>query len=231
MTKVAFTFVVCLALAAPTLNAQSTQPAVSVDAEGEEVVYRPPSQGASRARMGGGSRTGVKMPAIEALVPDHPADTLTASPKLFWFCAEPTELAREFSLVDAETLDTVKRVPMSGAIAAGWQKLDLAEMQIALEPGKLYDWRVAVVAGTGRPSDNAVAGGTIRLNTTPTAPSPQGGAVRQASRLASVGVWYDALALLMTELENNPEDPAARKALLALLNQVNLKAAAAYAAQ
>lgn len=218
--------------AAPGAGAQSTQPAGGAGDEEEDVVYRPPSQGASRARMGGGSRTGVKMPTIEALVPDHAGTTLSATPVLYWFCSEPTDLAAEFSLVDGNTLDTVKRVKLPGPIAAaGWQRVDLSQLGISLEPGVPYEWRVAVIAGTGKSSDNAVAGGMIQRLDGAAPPADGGGALKRAARLAADGVWYDALAAVMAEVEANPSDAAARRALAGLLSQVKLKAASAYAAE
>lgn len=220
--------VVMASWCAATGQAQSTQPAAG-DEEGEEVVYRPPSQGASKARMGGGSRTGVKMPTIEALVPEESGTTLSATPVLYWFCSEPSELQAEFSLVDATTLDTLKRVKLARPLAAGWQAVDLAEIGVSLEPGVAYEWRVAVIAGTGKASDNAVAGGMIqRAGPEAGVPLEGGSAVRRAAKLASSGIWYDALQELMRDADR---DPAARKALAGLLAQVKLKAAAEHAAK
>jgi hypothetical protein len=217
-----------LALVPATSPAQTTQPAAADD---EDVVYRPPSQGASRARMGGGSRTGVKLPAIEALVPDHAGITLSPAPVLYWYCDEPTELPREFSLVDANTLDTVKRHKLTGRIEKGWQKIDLREIGVELSPDTPYEWRIAIVAGTGKASDNAVAGGMIQLARKPQiADAALQPPLKKAAQLAAAGVWYDALAAVMAEVEKDGGNAAAKRALSRLLDQVKLKAATAYAA-
>lgn len=227
MTKCLLIVAVALSMLVPAWGfAQSTQPA-----EEEDVVYRPPSQGASRARMGGGSRTGVKMPAIEAIVPEHAGITISAQPVLYWYCDEATDLPREFSLVDGNTLDTVKRKSMTGPIRQGWQKIDLADLDVELSPDTPYEWRIAVVAGTGKPSDNAVAGGMIvRLQKPQIADVALQPPLKKAAQLAAAGVWYDAVAALMGELERDPSSVAARRALVGLLGQVKLKTAGAYAA-
>jgi len=207
-------------LAATAVWAQpATQPV-----DDEEIIYRPPTQNAPAARMGGGSRGDVKLPTIEAIVPDHAGATISSQPALYWFCSEATELPREFSLVDSVSLDTIKRQSMKGAIEAGWQKIDLKELGVSLEPGRQYEWRVAVIASTTNRSDNAVAGGMIQYVVT--APPPaEPSAIRQAAMLAQAGVWYDAVDTLMTELAKNPSNAAAAKALAALFSQVKLEAA------
>jgi hypothetical protein len=228
MTRFLLTLVATSLMLFPAFgHAQATQPA-----EEEDVVYRPPSQGASRARMGGGSRTGVKMPAIEAIVPEHAGITISPRPVLYWYCDEATELAREFSLVDGNTLDTVKRQSMTGPIKRGWQKIDLADLDVELSPDTPYEWRIAVVAGTGKPSDNAVAGGMIlRMQKPQIADAALQPPLKKAAQLAAAGVWYDAVAALMGELERDPTSSAARRALVGLLGQVRLKTAGAYAAE
>jgi hypothetical protein len=240
MSKVSFIFALLANLIVPSIGfAQTTKPAAAPAAadEDEDVVYRPPSQGASRARMGGGSRAGVKLPTIEALVPDHAGRTLAAKPVLYWFCSEPTNLKAEFSLVDATTLDTVKRVPVPSPTQAGWQKIDLNDLGIELAPDTPYDWRVAILAGTGKNSDNAVAGGTIdRIapdHTLAAAAAEMHNAapIQRAVFFAASGVWYDAIAAIMTELERDPANAAAKKALAGLLSQVKLKGSSEFAAK
>lgn len=207
----------------PTLALAQTRPTDEED----DIIYRPPTAATANARMGGGSRSDVKLPTIAALVPDHLGLAGSSKPVLYWYCSEATTLPREFSLVDSVSLDTVKRVQMTDPIEAGWQKIDLAALGVELTPGATYEWRIALIASETKRSDNAVAGGMIQH---------AGGGVDSSTlndpgKSAQAGLWYDALDALMKQVMTDPPNPAAKKKLASLLAQVKLDDAAKFAAQ
>lgn len=215
-----------LILLFPLLSLAQTQPSD----EEEEIIYRPPSAANANARMGGGSRSDVKLPTIAALVPEQLGLTSSSKPTLYWYCSEATSLPREFSIIDSDTLETVKRTSMEMPIEAGWQRISLGELGVELKPDTNYEWRIALIASTTRRSDNAVAGGMIRFETAPAPPTEANTPAKRAAAMAEAGLWYDALDALMSQLSSDSTNGPAKKMLASLLRQVKLDEAAAFAA-
>ncbi|MCS7034303.1 MAG: DUF928 domain-containing protein [Phycisphaerae bacterium] len=206
-------------------DVSAAPPATHPSEEEEEVVYRPPAAATGSARIGGGSRTGSAAPSIAVLAPEHVGLSGSPRPKLYWFCAKATNLPCEFSLVNAQTNQTITRVVLNEPIDVGWQKIDLQQLGVELERDQTYDWTVSIVVSPDQRSENPVARGAIQHVLLPVATIEEP-PVRQAARRAGAGLWYDAIDLLMGQIDS---DPAARRALAGLLRQVKLDEAADFA--
>ncbi len=169
-------------------------------------------QGTSSAawmRQFGPVRSGTSATRIETRAPsDHTGLTLAASPRLWWWIADTTDLPLQLTVVDEEAIEPLLRLTLRGPHAAGLHSLDLAAHDVVLKPGIDYRWFVSLQVDPNRPSRNPVSAGGLRV--------VDGGderrsAVREATasarghRLAELGIWYDAFDFFASLAEANPD--------------------------
>ncbi|HSF01684.1 MAG TPA: DUF928 domain-containing protein, partial [Solirubrobacterales bacterium] len=123
-------------------------------------VYKPPLRGAPRGRIGGGTRgVGTETLVLSVLAPDHPGQTASEQPSLYWYISSPTAFPVELTLMDPRGTDPLLEAKVPGPIKAGLQRFDLAAHGVRLEPGVPYRWYVAVVLDADRRSKDVLAGG------------------------------------------------------------------------
>jgi hypothetical protein len=221
-------------VAPPAPDAEATERApepAAAESEGLPPVYVPPTRGTTRVRVGAATRG--ERPdhvAIDALAPDHVAYTTRAQPVLCWYLSAPTTTRIEITLIDDRSVEPLLDVVARPGIGAGVQRLSLADHGVSLEPGRVYHWFVALVPDPQRRSNDVISSGAIER----VAPGPElqrelraaagGGAWRV---LAAHGIWYDALAALSARIEADPSDRSLRELRSKLLEQVELRTAAA----
>jgi hypothetical protein len=196
-------------------------------------LYRLPRVGKPRGRIGGGRRGPLHGVAdLHALVPDHVGQTTSPQPSLYWYLAEPLEedFVFELTLIDETSIDPVVDRRIERPAGAGLQRIRLADLGIALEPGQEYQWSVAAVPDPDDHSKDVVASGWIQRVTAPegleerlSAAGPDGA----AAVYGEAGLWYDLLAALCERIGAHPEDAGYRQQLVALLEQVGLPTEAA----
>jgi len=196
-------------------------------------VYQLPKVGKPRGRIGGGRR-GPIGPAAElhVLVPEHVGQTASAQPSLYWYLAGPVagEVAFELALIDATSVDPLVDARLERPASAGIQRVRLADLGVALEPGQEYQWSIAVVPDPEDHSKDVVASGWIER-----VPAPEGmqerlgaaGPDGAAAVYGAAGLWYDTLDAAYERVRANPDAPTYRQQLAALLEQVGLPADAA----
>jgi hypothetical protein len=177
-------------------------------------VYKLPSVGKPRRRVGGGRRGGESAPRVTALVPDHVGLTAQAQPSLYWRLegAAAPGARFEIALTDGEAIDPLVERALGGPLSPGLQRIDLAELGVSLAVGPEYEWSVALVVDPQERSRDLVTTGWIRRVAEPDPPAGD------AATRAAQGLWYDAL-------DAAARDPAGGPALAALLSQVGLDAA------
>ncbi len=170
--------------------------------EASAPVYKPPLRGAPGGRVGGASRSAVRvaapLPTIELLAPaDHAGQTTSAAPTLYFFASQavawPMQLTISAPLQPAPVLE----VTIPSAPAPGIYGLRLADYRVRLEPGIVYTWSVSIVLEPRAWSRNIVASAAILRN--PSEPAveramPATARTRQPGLLAQAGLWYDAVA-------------------------------------
>lgn len=150
----------------------------------------------------------------------HVGQTVTPYPTLSWFVptdasleggvriiglddnGEPEELLEEYSFTSTQ----------------GFMTFTLPDESEALEPGERYRWQVYLECNS-RSTNDEFAEAAIDVVEPERSPSPLADdPIEKASQLASSGVWYDAIAVLL----ETDEDPDAK----AYLNELLLDLAA-----
>ena len=114
----------------PTAASATAQPAFS---------YRPPNRGAPTQRVGGGTRS---ITQIEALAPAHVALTTQAMPRLYWHLSPGFRNKLRFRLAEAGVSPPLLEILLPEQPNGGIQFIDLATHNIALEPGRSYNWAI-----------------------------------------------------------------------------------------
>jgi hypothetical protein len=220
--------------AAGTAVAQGPPPAQGPTDEPAEAasppVYKPPMRGAPGGRVGGASRSAVRvsapLPVIELLAPsDHAGLTATATPTLLFFVSRPVAWPTQFTISAPMQPAPVLEITIPSPGAAGIYALRPGDYGVHLRPGVAYTWSVSIVLDARAWSRNIVASGTIVFDPTINAsaalaaPPP-----RRAALLADAGLWYDAVAAAA-----DAQNLDRHAALDALIHQVGLREAAGYA--
>jgi hypothetical protein len=94
-----------------------------------------------------------------------------------------------FTLTSESDIDPIVEVELERLAKIGIQRLDLARYDIRLEPGKEYEWTVAVVVDSEHRANDVITTGWIVLVNEPP------GLETNARSYAANGLWYDALAV------------------------------------
>jgi hypothetical protein len=189
-------------------------------------VYQRPTGAMDRFFDAGAYRsTGVPSTLeIEALVPAHAARAGLAAPRLFWSLNEiPADGDFYLGLVDAygEGEIVVDGHLLEQPESPGLQALDLAMLEIALEPGREYRWSISHRADEWA-APTAFAQGSLTyapLDSDLSARLRAAGPGEKSALLASAGYWYDALGAAIDLMAAYPEDPRPREATRSLLEQ------------
>ena len=192
-------------------------------------VYKPPLRGAPGGRVGGASRSAVRvktpLPVIELLAPaDHAGITASPTPTLYFFVSRPVAWPTEFTISAPMQPAPVLEVKIPSPSAAGLYPLRLADYPVRLQPGVSYTWSVSVVLDPRAWSRNIVASATIIHD-----PSIAVGAAAGAqppsrtAQLAGAGLWYDAVAAAI-----DSETLDRHAAIDALIEQAGLTQASLY---
>ena len=194
--------------------------------------YRPPMRGAPASRVGGASRgVGDATLELSVLAPDHTGLTTKSQPTLYWYLSKPANARLDVTVISDDKIDPLLEKVIGIPKSAGIQRLDLATAGTTLEPGVEYRWFVSVTPDEEQRSNDIVASGTIEY-TAPDADLERmiatSGELDQAGIYAENGVWYDAIDSLSRAIERNPGDASLHALRAAMLEQVGLKAIAAY---
>lgn len=183
------------------------------------LIYRPPSRGVPRLRVGGGVK-GLEVEAIVALAPDdHVGLTRHAQPTLYWHTPAPLYNPLFFTLNDARRIEPLVEVALPAISQGGIHAINLADYGVRLEPGVEYHWFISIVLDPLTPSRDLVVGAAI-------ARTASGHHLQQftgsAQALAQEGIWYDALAVLLQRSAEQPHEPRWRQQQRQLLDYIEL---------
>jgi hypothetical protein len=175
-------------------------------------VFVPPNRGAPATRLGGATRGsgGPELPAIEALVPEEAGWTLEEQPVLYWYLSSPTDVRTDLRIVGVEPLEPILQTTLPRAEQGGVQRVRLADHGVRLETGRLYQWLVMLVPDPEDASYNRVVGGGIQRIETPPDLEARLRDTEPAQlphTLARAGIWYDAIDVLSTRIEDSRGDP------------------------
>ena len=196
----------------------------------EVPVYKPPkpTRGSFPRNLTGAATRGrgsPEAPLVLALAPDHLGQTVNAQPNLYWYLEKDSEIRVDFTLIDEKSVNPLLEITMAGPLKGGVHPVRLADHGISLEPGRWYEWSVALVAGGRDPAEDRISRGFITRVDMP-AGLPQQlearGPEQAVNLLAENGLWYDAIATLSLAIDGDQPEPPLRQARAALLDQVGL---------
>ena len=173
--------------------------------------------GAPKTRIGGGVRGNdvelLAMPKLDVLTPEQTGYTTQASPSLYYYVSEDTQLEFEFTLNRNE--QTLFETRMTTQLEKGINQVSLKELGLKLDEGVEYEWNVAVIPDPTQGSLDVTSTGTIKR-------------VKAEKKMANYeeyaenGIWYDMLEDLNGKIEGKPADSKLRKERVDLLKQVGL---------
>jgi hypothetical protein len=196
------------------------------------LTYTPPKNVTAGTRVtgDGGSRGGVKLPALAVLTPDHTGITTRAQPSLFWYQSGAASARFELTVVEPKKPKPLLKVSLEKADQAGIHRLPLGKYNVTLTPGVVYKWTIALVPDPSSRSQDEIASGTIQraepdADFTTALAAAEG--LDKAVLYASKGFWYDALEVVTNEIDAAPENKALHRERARLLDEAGLKAAAA----
>lgn len=201
------------------------EPELASTAPEKTSLYKLPSVGKPRRRVGGGRRgtsSGVKEHFV--LVPEHVGLTISTQPSLYWYLPElpgPT-VSFEFTLIDDHSIEPLVDTRLPAPTASGLQRIDLATHGASLEAGQEYQWSVSLVTDPDRNWDDIVASGWIER-----VPAPAGlqrglaraSAPERALVYGQASLWYDLLDAVCDQL---PAE-GAQDAFAQLIAEVDLE--------
>lgn len=193
-----------------------------------DLKYTPPTNLPKRTRpaVTGGAATRGTDPVIELLAPqDHTGITATARPTFFWYISAQPSLPVEFTLRD-EQADQTLLVSRVAIPAAGIVKFELPKDMPALAPNKEYSWSVSLIHDFKEGEANTVYKALLQFQPIPpqqaealrSADSPRD----RAAVFAQGGLWYDAIAQVVSAYLADSKDSNTQDDVMSLLSQVNL---------
>ena len=193
-------------------------------------VYKPPkpTRGSFPRNLTGAATRGrgsADAPLVLALAPDHLGLTVNAQPNLYWFLESDSAIRVDFTLIDEESVNPLLEITVAGPLRGGVHTVRLADHGLSLEPGRWYEWSVAVVTGGRDPSEDRISRGFITRIDLPADLTRQleaRGPEQAVHVLAESGLWYDAITALSIGIETQAEKQPLRRARAALLDQVGL---------
>ncbi len=195
--------------------ALSTTSSLGLRAQAQSVTFNPPSgNGGSPGTTDGGAARGkcpqdvsVKTTSLTALIPDnHPALTVAAHPTFLVYVPQTTASSAELTVVEGTDNGIYQtRVALTGH--PGVVSISLPDSEPALEIGKHYQWKFAVICNPeDRLNDDLVVSGWIQ-RIDPKLPSLEGlNPLERTSVYASKGIWYEAVNTLAQLRRENPQD-------------------------
>ena len=197
----------------------------------QKLSYSPPFLGApSTSRLvgmalrGGGTNDFL----LSVLTPAHTGLSLKAQPDIFWYTSQPISKPFhfvEFVLNSDKAIKPILRTHLISPKKAGVQKISLSDYNIMLESDTEYTWSISLVPDPASRSHDFVTSGKIKyvkgndvlLNTIKVTSLEL-----QPNLYATEGYWYDAVASIIIQTKQHPEDQSFRNNLSALINQVGL---------
>jgi hypothetical protein len=175
---------------------------------------------------------------VFALAPDQPLGlTLNAQPNLYFYLemnvstVNDGPLRVDFTLIDEQAAKPLLEFTVPGPLLRGVHAVRLSDHGVSLEPGRRYEWSVAVLMGAKVASMDRISRGFITRTDVPedlTRRLETRGPDEAVNVLAESGLWYDAIMALSVAIEADGGQTPLRRARAALLDQVGLAPVAQY---
>ena len=174
------------------------------------------------------------LPDVFVLAPPKLAHSLSPQPTLYWYVSGPSHAPIRLTLLDVEAAgpEPLLELDIGPVPAAGVYATSLTKYGVHLEPGRRYEWSVALEVNPEAYSEEPVAKTIFATaEADPTLLPRLAGAPPRAriKALAAAGYWYDALDLLARQIAANDQSEPWRELSATLLEQGRLQQVAAFA--
>jgi hypothetical protein len=185
-----------------------------VDAAAEP-LYKPPLRGAPAGGIGGATR-GEK--GLQLLVPNHPAQTISDQPNLYWYVSKPMIAPVKLTISKEDEEQLLVEKELHGVGKVGINVIRLTDYGIRLHRDvKYYEWCII--------TDTDEYCGTISIVAKPPklkAKLKAAGIGKAHYVYAEEGLWYDALRAISEMIDASPDNKALRRDRAVLLEQAGL---------
>lgn len=192
-----------------------------------KLVYVPHDYGAPVVSESGGARSavqsGVELPQIHLLAPPKLARTLSGAPTLYWYLSGPSRAPVRVTVADFDEsiAEPLLEVDL-GAMPAGVHAISLAEHGVRLEPGRRYQWSVAIEVDPAAYSNEPVAKTILAVDESDPsllAKLEDAPVVAKIETLGGNGYWYDVLDVISQQVANGDNSRRWRELRARLLEQ------------
>lgn len=195
------------------------------------IVYTPPRRGMPTRRASAATRTTDAGAAfVSVLAPETLGLTTQSQPTLYWYLSSTADRRVVITVIDEESIDPVLEITKAAPETPGLQVLDLAELGVRLEPGREYEWEVALIDDADNRYQDVYSRGAIERIDPPSgiAQALDGRSpLERAKVLAEAGIWYDAIDELSRAVAASPDTTSIQSQWRSLLTQVKLDEVAA----
>jgi hypothetical protein len=205
------------------IKAQNKKSTTAIDMP----IYKPHKRGVAPNAIVGMNSRGVEseLSTISVLAPDHIGLTVHEQPSIYWYLSKPISSRIEFTLSDNQAVRPLLKTNLKTLVQPGIQRLNLADYNVRLSPGKQYQWIVSLLPDPDHSSQEIIVGGAIECIefTQELAEKLAQESKAEAPHIyAEAGLWYDALSALSDLIETTPDDMVIRKQHASLLEQAGL---------
>ncbi len=190
---------------------------------GKAITFRPPGDDAPTASTGGASRDGGSCVAnngeFTPIVPKTNFGlTVAAHPTVYAYIPQTTAKKAFFSIEDENTnhlYQTTLNLPAKPGVIG----IKIPESATALKTLKNYKWSLVMICGEYLEPDSPSVNAWIRRVEQPELPVSE----KSVSKLASNGIWYDAISELAQLRNAQPENSQLTQSWTELLQSVGLE--------
>jgi hypothetical protein len=188
-------------------------------------VYRPPNRGAPQRRVGGGTRS-LGAFQLQVLAPSHLAYSAEAQPRLYWFLSPGYRNPVRFRLSKVGAPPPLLEIVLPADPSGGIRYLDLAQHDVRLAPGAVYQWAVTLDPLPHQQRwPRVLSHGSVTLAEGKASLLAEASVAERPYVAAELGLWFDAFDGISRLVA---EDPSLREERAILLDQGGLGEVAAY---
>ncbi len=200
----------------------------------QKLKYNPPFLGApSTARLVGMALRSLipidKDLFLSVLTPTHTGLTTQAQPVMYWYVSKPISKPFqfiEFVLNSEQAIVPILRIRLPSVTDSGIQKIKLSDYDINLQANIEYTWSIALVPDPESRSHDFVTSSKIKY-IKPKSELQE--SIKESSSdqhpyiFSQYGIWYDAIASSIHQMEEYPKDALYRNNLISLMDQAELQ--------
>jgi hypothetical protein len=198
----------------------------------QQIIYQAPPKAEKGTRVDGHMRGSLDgLPSLYILAPDHTGLTVQEQPPVFWYLSKPTGTRFVATITQDSQTEPVMDLQLD-ASKSGIQRLDLGKQNVKLQIGVEYTLSLALVPDSQHRAKDLFCSALIKRVDPPDALMAQlvtrANPMDRAVTYARNGIWYDALAILSRQIDDQNPNQSLREQRAALLDQVSLGEAATF---